>query len=339
VNMTDKTKSSANCLYESLKVNSTLTKLNLSKNEIGVDGAESIAESLKVNSALNSLDLHDNKIGDQGAKFIADSLKINTTLTCLNLKGNQIGVEGANGVSEAIKVNASLTNLTLAGNQLGDGVNNIFESLKQNTTLTCVNLESNSIGQSVAKSLQELLAINSTLMRLTIQDNDIGEEGLKGISESLKTNTSLTLLNIGNFRQQSAIDLSNDILAKVKKNQAVVDGIKDALTNGTPLKEEWVLHFTKKLNILHISVENGHYVNTEFILKHNSTIINDKDSTTGNTALHIACQKNNTLLIRLLLSYNAQQKKNFQNKYPFDLITIPNVRSLVVLEILLYDTH
>ena len=73
-------------------------------NEIGEEGAKTLSEILKVNTTLTKLNLScekeerkreiferkeewmtDNKIGDEGAKALSEMLKVNTTLTSLNL--------------------------------------------------------------------------------------------------------------------------------------------------------------------------------------------------------------------------------------------------------------
>ena len=77
-------------------------------NYLGTEGAKTISESLKVNTSLTELNLGcdekirkekertkwkemkkwiDNEIGTEGAKTISESLKINTSLTELNLGG------------------------------------------------------------------------------------------------------------------------------------------------------------------------------------------------------------------------------------------------------------
>ena len=76
-------------------------------NQIGDEGAKTISESLKINTSLTSLNLggdekirHENEriemkrndkwivnhIGSEGAKIISESLKINTSLTSLDLR-------------------------------------------------------------------------------------------------------------------------------------------------------------------------------------------------------------------------------------------------------------
>src|SRR5215475_4840976 len=133
-------------------------------NSIGDEGGKALAEALKVNSTLTQLNLScmssfcgwiyvcilwfdladnlwiiDNSIGDEGGKALAEALKVNSTLTQLNLEcmssfcgwiyvcilwfdladnlwiiDNSIGDEGGKALGEALKVNATLTQLNLS---------------------------------------------------------------------------------------------------------------------------------------------------------------------------------------------------------------------------------
>ena len=58
-------------IAEALRVNRTLTRLSLANNEIGPDGAHSIAYNLRDNHVLTHLSVVDNKIGDRGASALA----------------------------------------------------------------------------------------------------------------------------------------------------------------------------------------------------------------------------------------------------------------------------
>ena len=75
----------ATCIAEAIKVNKTLTNLNLRNNGIGDAGATCIAEAIKVNKTQTNLDLRSNGISDAGATCIAEAIKINKTLTFLDL--------------------------------------------------------------------------------------------------------------------------------------------------------------------------------------------------------------------------------------------------------------
>merc|ERR1712000_264773 len=94
-----------------LKVNKTLTSINLRYNKIGDAGAEKIAEALKVNKTLTSINLRDNKIGDAGAEKIAEALKVNKTLTSLNLRENGIGSLVKKKIAEMLEANKSLASV------------------------------------------------------------------------------------------------------------------------------------------------------------------------------------------------------------------------------------
>ena len=103
-------------------------------NEIGSEGASARSEVLKINSTLTELDLNrntpspqllyhcdsiityeiDNYILEEGAKMIGEALKINLTLTKLDLRGNHIKTKGAFMLSEALKSNTALTELDLS---------------------------------------------------------------------------------------------------------------------------------------------------------------------------------------------------------------------------------
>lgn len=72
-------------LSEMIKINSTLTSLDLSRCGIGDEGCKIIADALQTNSTIIKLCLIGNKIGDEGCKTLADMLKVNTTLKILQL--------------------------------------------------------------------------------------------------------------------------------------------------------------------------------------------------------------------------------------------------------------
>ena len=108
----------------------------LQHNNIGAEGAKYVAEALKVNTSLTKIDLRWNNIGDEGAKYVAEALKVNTSLTKINLFHNNIGAEGAKYVAEALKVNTSLTNIRLGWNNIGaEGKHSLREAWKHSDGL------------------------------------------------------------------------------------------------------------------------------------------------------------------------------------------------------------
>ncbi|KAJ3433815.1 leucine rich repeat family protein [Anaeramoeba flamelloides] len=195
-------------LSECLKVNQTLTNLNLSENLIGAKGMETLSEALKVNQTLTNLVLFFNQIRDEGMQPLCESLKFNQTLTVLSLSMNKIRAKGMKPLFESLKVNQTLTNLDLSCNQIvGEGIQALCEALKVNHHLTQLNLSDNRIGSKGLKYLSEALKINQTLIHLNLSQNKIRyyndnredqycEKNLQEFIQSLKINKSITKLYI-----------------------------------------------------------------------------------------------------------------------------------------------
>ena len=61
-------------------LNSTLTSLDLSDNEIKAPGMKYLCDSLIYNNTLSELDLSKNKIGEEGSKYLCQVLEINSSL-------------------------------------------------------------------------------------------------------------------------------------------------------------------------------------------------------------------------------------------------------------------
>ena len=66
-----------------MKVNSSITDLNLSSNQFGLEGIRALAEALKVNSTITTLNLRKNIIEDKGMEVLLVVLRENTTITDL----------------------------------------------------------------------------------------------------------------------------------------------------------------------------------------------------------------------------------------------------------------
>jgi len=157
-------------IADMIKINSTLSSINLSCNGIGAKGAGDLSEALKINASLTSVDLAYNDIGVEGASHLSEALKTNASLTSLNLYGNDIKAAGARHLAEALKTNKSLASIDLAGDPFvllcigGDeGAVHIAEMLKINRTLTSINVENNALNEHVITMLQEAAGVHTFL--------------------------------------------------------------------------------------------------------------------------------------------------------------------------------
>ena len=94
---------------KAFKIDTTLTRLDLSSRMMSDRDVRSLSEDLKVNNMLTSLVLGENNIDDSGAAHLSEALKVNKKLCSLYMSFNNIGDSGAAYLSEARKLNRRLT--------------------------------------------------------------------------------------------------------------------------------------------------------------------------------------------------------------------------------------
>ncbi|KAL0244701.1 hypothetical protein GEMRC1_008783 [Eukaryota sp. GEM-RC1] len=141
------------------------------KPSIGDEGIRALAEALKVNDTVTTVNLWHNSIGAEGARVLADMLKVNNSVSSIHLGGTSIGDEGVKALVEALKVNTVVTSIDLWDNSIGDeGACSIADALKINTTVTSVDLKFNSIGDDGAKALADVLEIQRKVKILGITE-------------------------------------------------------------------------------------------------------------------------------------------------------------------------
>ena len=145
----------AKTVARELKVNTTLTKLNISYNSIGVEGAKEIRDALSVNESLTSIDLERNYIDTEGAREIGEMLIVNSSLQSLQLGKNALGAMGAIEIGKGLKGNKNLTNLDLSDNCIGTlGAKEIGESLKLNHFLLNLDISDRGVVSLTATAIK-----------------------------------------------------------------------------------------------------------------------------------------------------------------------------------------
>ncbi|KAL0239611.1 hypothetical protein GEMRC1_009719 [Eukaryota sp. GEM-RC1] len=247
----------ARALADALKVNSTITSVSLVMNLIKDEGARALANALKVNTSLTSVDLRDNYIKVEGARALADALKVNCTITSVSLDSNSIGVEGTRALADALKVNSTITSVSLDSNSIGvEGARALADALKVNSTITSVSLDSNSIGVEGARALANALKVNSTITSVSLDSNSIGVEGARALAKALKVNSTITSVSL---RSNSIGSEGGRALADALKVNTSVSCI-DLEGNSIGVEGARALADALKIN----------YTVTSVILSHNS---------------------------------------------------------------------
>jgi hypothetical protein len=93
-------------LVKALKINKSLTSLDLSANDLTDEGVSRLAAVLLTHRTLNKLVLEDNHFGDEGAGELSNVLARNKCISALYLGRNFIGDEGRLKIGQALLTRA-----------------------------------------------------------------------------------------------------------------------------------------------------------------------------------------------------------------------------------------
>jgi hypothetical protein len=92
-------------MADALRVNGTLTALNLSSNRLNDEDVSAVCKAIQSNkeTKLASLNFKDNGIGPVGANAVAAMVAATGALTVANLLGNELDAESAKMLAEVAK--------------------------------------------------------------------------------------------------------------------------------------------------------------------------------------------------------------------------------------------
>ncbi|EWS71623.1 kinase domain protein (macronuclear) [Tetrahymena thermophila SB210] len=177
--------------------------LNLSKNQVKIEGVMSIANALENCQKLTSLELllNDNFIGNEVTQQIENIIQKcqNLMELSLGLKCNLISDEGIYSIASALNMcqniaklslNLSLNNIEIEGAMI---LASAFENCLKLTQLE-VNLNKNYIGNDVTNCVLVIMQTcqNLTHLNLGLNDNFITDEGVQNIANAYTNSKNIT---------------------------------------------------------------------------------------------------------------------------------------------------
>ena len=193
-------------IADALRVNGTLTCVDIRHNNIAGDSAEQLSAAVLGNlkiemfneipikemraNSLTELDLKGKGVGVEGVIVVAGLMPVMGALTSIDLSSNNLGGEaGAKHVADMLGVNSGLMALDLSYNNLNDeGVSAVCEAIQSNkeTKLVSLNMVMNRIGPVGAKSVAAMVAVTGTLTATNLLDNRLDAESAKMLAEVVK---------------------------------------------------------------------------------------------------------------------------------------------------------
>ena len=245
----------AQALANALCTHTLLTRLDMSENPIGGDGAAAVIARLAGHFRLRSLCLASCAIGRNRPDVLADAIRGPLChrgppcLRQLSFNDNNLGAACVQLSGPVLATNGLLVELELASNHVGDdGAEALATALARNSVLARLNLSDNDISDRGAGALARALAhAASALKELYLNNNEIGDHGASAFAELLEANlpgkVGLTILELG----------ANNVAARGAQRLAAALGANRTLTslslaNGNDVGDAGARAFVASLN-------------------------------------------------------------------------------------------
>lgn len=183
---------------QALAQNTTISSLLLGTNGIGNAGAKAVAELIEQTPELEIVYLGCNAIEASGVEALSQSLRNNRHVHGLWLKRNPLGLAGAQAIAQLLEHNQHLRTLDLVNTDLGmDGFGVIMQALiRTNRSLERIYLSGNQLEPEAAELVVELLRHNPKLSELYLSVNQFGDRGAQTLAEGLAANQTLRVLEL-----------------------------------------------------------------------------------------------------------------------------------------------
>ena len=180
-------------IFQGLRSNSTLRRLNIPRTRSPVD-MSILPASLTVNNTLQDLTLSCD-LDDCALEQLSAGLRANGSVTKLKLDCH-ITDTGAHHFATMLAVNATLQELDLSHGSISDNVvSHLSRVLQHNSSVTHLDLSYNeSITNTGAVALGEMLRVNKSLRELNLRGTSVGEVGATALMEGLQHNQVLNKL-------------------------------------------------------------------------------------------------------------------------------------------------
>lgn len=180
-------------MIDLIKENKTSGTLRLDLNSVS---ARCLAKSMWINSTVTCLDLSSNDLDDHAGTYIARILKRNNTLKKIELDNNPLGPKTCQAFGETLKINTSLVYLSLDStnlykSRLGKditGLKILSDAIRSNTTLMSLNLWRTGIPQDAGAELASAVEENGHLLFCDVNHNGIDMSDIKRITDKLDIN-------------------------------------------------------------------------------------------------------------------------------------------------------
>jgi len=179
--------------------NNSLTRLELSDFELGLECAQSIAFALDTSQceSLEEISIEDCNLSDEGLTVIATALRTYPQLESLRFQNNNIGLTGCIALRDMMRGwgASNLKTLDLDGNDIDDQVLQVLAAGMSNTSLEILRLSDTLITGAGLMSMSDYFQSERCCLKsLYLHHVNLGDEGALVLAGALIGNKSLTSL-------------------------------------------------------------------------------------------------------------------------------------------------
>lgn len=217
-------------MIELIKDNAVNPSIRIDLNSIT---ARSLAKVMWVNTTITCLELSSNNLNDHAGSYIARILTRNRTLKKIELDNNNLGPKSLIAFGESLKTNASLVYLSLDSNPIFSannddliGVRSLSEALKANKTLTSLNLWRTGIKPQDGELLASSLDYNKTILFLDIGHNNVQMKEMQKIANKLDINLAAFESFERVRREEALTDAEREKRIQEKKDVSLIPYVK-----------------------------------------------------------------------------------------------------------------
>ena len=216
-------------LVKPLQENKTLTNLNLSHNKSMRyhQGMKLLVEVLKMNESITILDISYNHVQDEDFDLLLNQLESKCNITSLDISNIRLTDKGVIRLGEFMKKDVSIKNLNIGDhNILTKPFNDFLDCLNENKILESLGLAfvnpSLPYCTHFADDVSRFLMKNKKLLSLNL----LTYSGLRNadlqLIEALNENSTLTSLNLRSIYDR-CYELSDNFFSKIKFNTSLVE--------------------------------------------------------------------------------------------------------------------
>ena len=179
-------------IVSAIALNTHIKSVILSRTRISLSTAVQLGKIIAYHGSLTKLDLSCNDLRDKGIDAVCNGLCHTASIMDLNLSNTKCSFRGATALGDMFRSNQTLLVANLSWNSfLSKGSTSVLQGMKVHPKLEEVHFEWNLLGHAGGVALGQLLQSTQTIKRIDVSHCQIPESATDAMCAGLITNNTL----------------------------------------------------------------------------------------------------------------------------------------------------